>query len=258
MRNPQQTWWLTGAGSGIGLALAERLANAGHRVYASSRSADALAALTQRFPQQVVALPVDVSEPQAVATLFESTSDAPLHLDGVILSAGICEYIDLPDLNVASVTRMMQVNYLGVVHTCALALPLLKRAYLNNPRQRPKLIGIASMSSYVGFPRAEGYGASKAAMAYFLDSLRCDVQQQIDISIVYPGFVATRLTTQNHFDMPFLWTVDQAADYIFARLWQGRQRMHFPWQLHVLLRLAQALPALWYGTVIKRLSNHDS
>ncbi|MES2606958.1 MAG: SDR family NAD(P)-dependent oxidoreductase, partial [Pseudomonadota bacterium] len=108
------------------------------------------------------------------------------------------------------------------------------------------------LSDKAGFPRAEGYGSSKAAMAYFLDSLRCDVQATIDVTIVYPGFVATRLTQQNQFAMPFLWPVEKAADYIFARLWKGRRRLQFPWQLHWLLRMAQAWPALWYGHIVKQ------
>lgn len=248
-----QTWWVTGAADGIGRAVARRLALQGHRVHISSRSRTGLERLAAEFPGQVQVWPVDVADRVAVLGLFATDPLAPRALDGILLSAGICEYIDLPDLDSDSVARVTSVNFLGVVHACEAALPLLRSAGAAGGR-RPQIVGIGSMSSYVGFPRAEGYGASKAAMAYFLDALRCDIGHEIDVTTVFPGFVSTRLTAANDFPMPFQWTVEQAADYILARLGRGRRRLAFPWQLHCLLTLARWLPGLWYGSLMPRLA----
>jgi NAD(P)-dependent dehydrogenase (short-subunit alcohol dehydrogenase family) len=250
--NPQ-TWWITGAGDGIGRALTTRLIQQGHTVHVSGRSRAGLDSLAADFPGQVHVWPVDVADRDAVLRLFADDPLAPRSLDGILLSAGICEYIDLPALDSASVARVTQVNFLGVVHACEAALPLL-RAAVAAGRAKPQIIGVGSMSSYVGFPRAEGYGASKAAMAYFLDALRCDVGPDIDVTTVFPGFVSTRLTAANDFPMPFQWTAEQAADFIVARLGRGYRYLAFPWQLHWLLRLAQWLPGLWYGVLIPRLA----
>jgi len=247
------TCWITGAGSGIGRELAMRLAGAGHTVYITGRSLSSLQTLAREYPQHLVPLPCDVTDAAAMAGLF-GRADAPRALDLVILSAGICEYVNLPEFDTASIRRVMDTNFFGAIHAVAAALPLLREAGRCNPHRKPELVGIGSMSSLVGFPRAEGYGASKAALAYLFDSLRCDLQQAIDVTLVLPGFVATPLTARNDFAMPFLWSAATAADHVVARLGKGRRSITFPWQLHWLLRLGALLPALWYGPVMRFLS----
>jgi NAD(P)-dependent dehydrogenase (short-subunit alcohol dehydrogenase family) len=262
MTSTPMTCWITGASSGIGRELALRLAAAGHTVWISARSGGVLQALAQEYPLHLLPLPCDISDSAAMAALFTdpalgNNGSVPQALDLVILCAGICEYIDLPNLDTASIRRNMDVNFHGTVNAAAAALPLLRAAHARNPARKPELVGVSSMSAYVGFPRAEGYGASKAALAYFLDALRCDVQQDLDVTVVYPGFVATPMTDRNDFAMPFLQTTAEAADHILARLGRGRRSISFPWQLHWLLKLAALLPALWYGPVMRSLSRQQ-
>jgi short-subunit dehydrogenase len=248
----QQSWWITGGGQGIGRELVCGLADAGHKVYVSARTAESLQSLAARYPGLVTALPVDVSDDVAMAAVFAQAPQLE-SLDGVILCAGICEYNDLPALDTDSIRRVMGVNFHGVVNACRSALPLLLKAAARPGAARPQIIGLGSMSSYIGFPRAEAYGASKAAMHYFLEALRCDVGSELDITVVFPGFVSTRLTANNDFPMPFTWSAEKAARHILARLGRGRRTIAFPWQLHVLLRLARLLPGLWYGVVMNKL-----
>ena len=251
------TCWITGASSGIGRALALLLAEHGHTVYISARSAAALDEMASLHSGHLFPLPCDVSDDAAMAALFRNAPAAPVALDLVILCAGICEYIDLPDLDTASIRRVMDVNFHGIVNASRAALPLLQLAAKRNPTRRPELLGVSSMSCHVGFPRAEAYGASKAAMAYFLKSLRCDVQQWLDVTIVYPGFVATPMTGSNDFPMPFIVSADAAAEFVVGRLGQSRRSISFPWQLQYLLRVASLLPGLWYGVIVKKLSRQQ-
>lgn len=249
-----QTWWLTGASSGIGAALARRLACEGHRVYISARSAAALQALAAEFPQQLLPLPCDVGDDAAMTGLFERLPEAqrPEQLDGLIAAAGSCEYVDLPELDVAMLRRVADVNYFGVANACRVALPLLQAAAARG--SRPAIVGVCSMSVYTGFPRAEAYGSAKAAMRYFLDALRCDIAPAIDVSIVYPGFVSTPMTAANDFPMPWCISAEEAAERIVASLGRRPRSLAFPWQLHWVLRLAAWLPGLWYGVLAPRLS----
>lgn len=251
MQRIPESWWITGAGAGIGRALAVRLIAAGHTVYATARSRTDLGMLASECGERLVPLPCDVADAAAMDAVWHMLPQAPARLDGVILAAGICEYVDAPALDPASFRRVMDVNFLGIVHAVRAALPLLRAA--TSDGQRAKLIGIGSLSSEAGLPRAEAYGASKAAMKYFLEALRVDLGHEIDITVVQPGFVATRLTARNDFPMPWLWTVDEAADYLAARLWSGRRTLAFPWQLAWSLRLAAAFPALWFGAIAPRL-----
>lgn len=250
----QQNWWITGASSGIGRELALVLAEQGHRVYISARSAAELGTLAQQHPDLLLPRPCDVRDDLAMAGLFHNAPDAPAWLDGVILCAGVCEYVELPELELAVFHRVFAVNYFGVVNACRTALPLLQAGRKRTPHRKPQLVGIGSLSSLLGFPRAEAYGASKAAMAYFLDSLRCDVQRAIDVTLVTPGFVTTPMSARNDFAMPFVWPARKAAEFILARLGRGRNTIRFPWQLHILLGLAARLPSLWYSFIVPKLA----
>jgi NAD(P)-dependent dehydrogenase (short-subunit alcohol dehydrogenase family) len=248
------SWWITGASSGIGRELALLLAEHGQRVWISARSPGALQAVARMHPDLLIPLPCDVTDDGAMATLFRDSPLAPAWLDGVILCAGTCEYVDLPELDLALFRRVFDVNYFGVVNACGAALPLLRAAHERQPQRKPQLFGVGSLASVVGFPRAEAYGASKAALAYFLEALRCDVQQDIDVTLISPGFVATPMTERNDFAMPFLWSAREAAEYIVARLGSRRRAIRFPWQLRTLLRLGALLPWWWYRSVVPRLA----
>ncbi len=247
-------WWITGASSGIGRELALLLAAQGMRVWVSARSASALQALAEQAPAQLMALPCDVTDDGAMGALFRSAPDAPEWLDGVILCAGACEYVDLPELDTAVFRRVFNVNCFGIVNACRAALPLLRAARKRTPARKPQLLGVGSLSSVVAFPRAEAYGASKAALAYFLDALRCDIQQDIDVTVISPGFVATPMTAHNDFPMPFTWSGRKAAAYIVARLGAGRRAIRFPWQLRSLLAFGALWPAFWYDVIVPRLA----
>lgn len=250
-------WWITGASSGIGRELALLLAGRGHRVWISARSDGALRQLAASYPDQLVPFPCDVTDAPALSALLNA-ADAPRWLDGVIVCAGACEYVDTPQLDAGAFDRVFAVNFFGAVNACRAALPLLAEARRRQPACKPQVIGVGSLASVVGFPRAEAYGASKAAFAYFLESLRCDVGREIDVTLVNPGFVATPMTARNDFPMPFLWQSRRAAKYIVARLDARPRRISFPWQLRGLLRLASALPVLWYGLIAPRLARGNS
>lgn len=249
-----QIWWVTGASSGIGREVVRLLAHKGARVYATARQASALHELVAEFPDHVLALPADVSDDPAMRQVFDSlpVELRPALLDGLILCAGTCEYMDLPDLDVSMLRRVADVNYFGVANTCAAALPLLQAAAVQR-RDRPRIVGVCSMSVLTGFPRAEAYGSSKAAMRYFLEALRCDLGASIDVTVVLPGFVETPMTRANDFPMPFCMSSEAAAGKIVASLDQRKREISFPWQLRGMLRLASWLPGLWYGPVMTRL-----
>lgn len=255
----QQVYWLTGASSGIGRALALLLAQQGHRVYVSARSAAALDAVAAAHPGHLIPLPCDVADDAAMARVFEQLPEAlrPQTLDGLIAGAGTCEYVDLPDLDIALLRRVMDVNHFGVANACKAALPLLQAAAADPTRRRPCIVGLCSMSVYTAFPRAEAYGAAKAAMRYFLDSLRCDIGHAIDVTVVYPGFVSTPMTSSNDFPMPYCMSAEDAASHVYAALGEGKRSIAFPWQLHWLLKLASWLPGLWYGVLAPRLSRQQ-
>ncbi len=261
-----KTVWVTGASSGIGRAVAEKLAQQGHRVYISGRTAETLEDIVQQFDAskgskastnaggQLIALPCDVTDDAAMVNVLQQAGVKSL--DTIILSAGTCEYIDLPDLDINMIRRVNETNYFGVVNACIAALPMLEKtatAAKESIHKRPHIIGIGSMSSYLGFPRAEAYGSSKAAMSYFLESLRSDLGDRIDVTVVYPGFVKTPMTDRNDFPMPFLVDVDDAANIILRKAARRPLTIAFPTRLNLLLKTMTLFPRMWYSGVSKRL-----
>ncbi len=225
------------------------LAEQGHHVIASARNAEALAEL-EAAHNNVIALAFDVGDEAALVGVGEKLAGLLPNLDQVILNAGNCEYLDFPDPDWSAARRVMEVNYFGTLNCLQLALPMLRRG--ESPR--PHIVCIASQATAAPFPRAEAYGASKAALQYFFNSLRIDLAaENIDVSVVNPGFVDTPLTRKNDFDMPFLMDVDEAARRIIGRL-QGRPRNYsFPRRLGALLALSKCLPGLWQRMMVSSL-----
>lgn len=242
--------WITGASSGLGRALAQQLAAEGNFVIASARSASALAELAAQHPGHIKILPLDISHqlllPQAAAQLREITD----YLDMVICAAGICEYEDNLSFDTTRYERMLDVNFLGVVRTLKLALPLLKQAQI-----RAQFIAISSLSTCVGLPRAEAYGASKAALNYFMQSLRSDLAHlPLDLSLVRPGFIATKLVKQNDFAMPFMMSAEAASQRIIKAMAKRQFLIDFPRRLSWPLYLGGFFFNLWCNLIAPKLT----
>lgn len=252
------TVWVTGASSGIGKALVDQLAQANNFVIVSGRNASALAGLVASANGNVVALPFDVtdtgSENKVKARLAEITD----HIDIAILCAGICEYDDGPELDSAMYQRVMATNFFGAVNSVRLALPFLKSA-TKNSKQRPKIVAISSMAAMAAFPRAEAYGASKAALEYFIQALAVDLKsQQIDVAIVRPGFVDTPLTRKNDFDMPWLMSPEKAASRIIKNMKKNKLFTLFPWPMALLLGFAKLFPGFWLHYIAPKLIKEEA
>jgi NAD(P)-dependent dehydrogenase (short-subunit alcohol dehydrogenase family) len=232
--------WLTGATSGIGRALAERLLADGHRVALSARSETALEQLAAGHANALL-LPLDVSDRHTVARAGERIREAFGGLDLALLNAGTCEYLEARHFDVDLVERVFAPNFHGAVYCIEAALPLLRRARAEGGR--PLLAATSSAAAYLPLPRAEAYGASKAALSHFLESLRLDLHGEgIDVSLIHPGFVKTPLTDRNDFAMPLRIEVDQAAEAILQGLARRRLDIHFPRRFTLLVKLMGILP----------------
>lgn len=251
--------WITGASSGIGAELGMLLAQHGARVVASARRIDALTQLQQRYPDNIDVIACDVGSDTDMHAAAAELARRYGALDVLVINAGICEYIDVgageSPVDVSSMRRVFDVNFFGAVHAVNAALPLLRRSRRENPSRRPLIAGISSLSTYTAFPRAEAYGASKAALRYFLEALRTDIAAEgFDITIVSPGFVATPLTAQNDFPMPTMIDAAQAAREIVTALQSRPLERAFPWSLAQAMKLARACPSLWYRHIAPKLS----
>lgn len=232
----QSVCLITGASSGLGRALALHFARSGWQVVALARSQVLLEQLRLEHAG-IDILPVDLTDSAQLAAATAELSARYGRLDQVILNAGTCEYVDAEDLNLGSFERTFHLNVLAVVACIKAWLPLLQRS------STPRLAIVSSLAHLFPFGRAEAYGASKAAISYFTDSLRVDLAHTpIQVCLIEPGFVDTPLTQKNDFPMPFLLSSADAASRIYRALALGSLRLQFPRRLTWSLKLLNLLP----------------
>ncbi|WP_417538362.1 SDR family NAD(P)-dependent oxidoreductase [Marinobacter sp.] len=232
--------WITGASSGIGESVTRALIRGGHRLIVTGRRVEPLEQLQGLAAERIVPAVADTTSKedlQAIAPNLESFGD----LNMAILNAGTCEYLDVADYNSDVITRNVETNVIGTARCIDIALPALRRA---RAKDLPAtLVIVGSSAWWFPFTRAEGYGASKAALAYFTQSLRADLAAEgIDVVLVSPGFVKTPLTDRNDFPMPFLVTAEEAAERIVSGLAKGHNEIAFPKRFTWILKCLGALP----------------
>ncbi|MCL5043556.1 MAG: SDR family NAD(P)-dependent oxidoreductase [Gammaproteobacteria bacterium] len=248
-----QRIWLTGASSGIGQALARELAAAGHQLALTARRREPLEELAAEFPGQIEVLPADMTELDQVLAVGQALDDKWGALDLAILNAGTCEYVDVAQFDSTLFARVMAANVQGTVHCIEAALPLLRKG------NQPRLVGVGSSVTFCPLPRAEAYGASKAAMRYLFQSLELDLAQwNIGVSLVSPGFVETPLTAQNDFPMPMQVSSEQAARKIVKGIARGQREIRFPGLFIGFLRLLGSLPNSVRFALTKGMARPDN
>ena len=165
--------WLTGSSSGIGRAMAEKLAAQGHLLALSARSKVPLQELADQFPGQILVLPVDLTDAAAVQAVGQQIAHEWGALDWAILNAGTCEYVDVDTFEAAMFERVMQTNVVGTANCIEAALPLLRKG------TEPRLVGVGSSVTFCPLPRAEAYGASKAAIRYLFQIGRASCRERV-------------------------------------------------------------------------------
>jgi NAD(P)-dependent dehydrogenase (short-subunit alcohol dehydrogenase family) len=233
MPQPRGVIWITGASSGIGRALALRLARDGDRIAASARSEDALAALSAEAPAGAITpFPVDVSDHATVSATLEAIEAALGPVEVAVLAAGTHQPVDAADFRAEDLGRLVDLNLIGTAN----CLEPLIRAMV--ARRSGRIAIVSSVAGYRGLPTAAYYGASKAALINLAEALKFDLDRHgVTMQLIDPGFVKTPLTARNTFRMPFLISAEQAADAI-ARGLRGRSfEITFPKRFTFLLKL---------------------
>lgn len=227
-------YWLVGASEGLGRSLATKLSEAGIELALSARNADRLQALADELPNAASVHPVDVSDLQAV----KDAAAAVGQIDGVIYAAGVYWPMDAGDWDAEAVEAMCDINFTGAARVLGTCVP----AMINRNAGHVVLIG--SLSGFRGLPGAIGYGASKAGMMHLAENLRAELHRtDVKVQLVNPGFIKTRLTEKNAFDMPFLLEADEAANNVMAAMRSTRFQSNFPRVFSWLFRGANFLPA---------------
>lgn len=174
---------VTGAASGIGLATARLLKTHGVKLSLWDRSADALQKAADELDAQAVL--VDVTQPESVAAALAQSIEYLGKLDGLIHAAGILNAGLFEQKSLDSHRGVVEVNLFGTVNVAHAALPHLRLS-------RGSLVMMASSSAFYGAPEYAVYGATKAAILSFAQSLRLELEGTgVHIGVVSPLFVSS-------------------------------------------------------------------
>lgn len=182
--------WITGAGSGIGRAMAIAFAAAGARIALTGRRIDALAETASQIGETAIVVPADVADPNRVAEAYETVSKTWGAVDVLVNNAGRnSSKRHWRQLTVEEMSSMLDVN-LKTAFLCSLAVLPAMRA-----RRNGTLIHVGSMSATMVFPTA---GASYAAAKSGLRQMSAHINAEEGIHgirsiCIHPGEVATEI-----------------------------------------------------------------
>ncbi len=239
--------WITGASSGIGRAVAQTMARRGAELVLSSRRRDALESVASKCGDaDTTVLPLDVTERSTVEAASQTIREEHGQLDVAFFNAGV--YEDMPEaIDPDTFEKDFDVNFFGIIYCLNAALPLLRESSVG------RAVAMSSATAYGPLPRASSYGASKAAVKYMVEALRYEWKTKdvdVDLSVVCPGFVDTKMTEQNDFPMPFMVDAEDAAEIITRGISRGKKEISFPWQLILPIKLINILPSFLYDRLI--------
>ena len=233
--------FITGASSGIGQALAARHAQAGWRLALVARRTEVLAAWASAKglgEDRCVVYGADVAVPASIAAAGAACLARQGLPDRVIANAGISVGMDTADYEDLGVLQdTLATNNVGTAATFQPFVAAMRE------RRSGTLVGIASVAAIRGLPGHAAYCASKAAVVAYCESLRGECRPfGIRVVTLLPGYIATPLTANNPYPMPFLMTADAFAAQAFDAIGAGRSYRVIPWQMAVVAKLLRLLP----------------
>ena len=242
--------WVTGAGRGIGAAIAAELCHGGVDVYASARSDEALIRLASDLgPSRgsITPTPLDICDDDRIRVLTESWQQTDSWPDLVVLNAGTHDPFPASELTAQRSIQLLNTNLNGTLNCLE---PVLKHFIAQN---RGQIAIMASVAGYRGLPTAAAYGASKAALINLCEALRLDLAgSNVKLQVICPGFVRTPLTDKNTFSMPALMEPEDAAEEIIRGLQRECFEITFPRRFVYWLKLLRILPYSWYFKLVEK------
>lgn len=233
--------FITGASSGLGWQMAIEFARRGHKLALTARREDSLTALKQtletEYQAQVWIRALDVTQFDAIAPALDAAREYFGRLDKVIANSGIgySEYIGR--LSWDRVKATIDTNVLGLMATVDASVQLFKQ------QGHGHIVAISSVAGFRGLPAGGAYGASKAAVTSYMESLRAEVYGRgIDVTLLWPGYIDTPIN-QAARARPFCISLEQGGRLLADLIERRVSRATVPrWPWAIIARLLRWIP----------------
>ncbi|MGJ8587545.1 MAG: SDR family NAD(P)-dependent oxidoreductase [Yoonia sp.] len=230
-------YWLVGASEGLGREVAFCLSRAGAEVIVSARSEDRLKELVAELPGKASYIAVDVADRAAVEAAAKEAGD----IDGVVYLAGVYWPMKAQEWDNEKADMMGEVNFLGASRVVGSVIKDMVA------KEAGHIVLVGSLSGFRGLPGSIGYSASKAGLMSLAESMQADLRTSpIEVQLINPGFIKTRLTDKNDFTMPFIMSAPDAAKEVFEHMNTDTFKKSFPMVFSWVFRLSQFMPDWMY------------
>lgn len=246
---------ITGAGSGLGRRLALDLASRNCRLILGDRDGEGLRRTLELLGSEAdrtVSRTIDVTRPEDSKGLVEAGTEAFDGLDGLVLCAGVSMWARFDEIRDPTVfEKLVAVNYLGAVYGIHAALPHLRRS-------NGLIVAVSSLQGEIALPFHSGYTAAKHALNGFLETLDFELEGEVRILTVMPGWISGTNLRSNAFTAEdearprrhnrHAVSVEECSRRIVRAMERGDRRLYIPGKLGALKWLRLVAPS-----VVRRL-----
>lgn len=175
-------WFITGASSGFGRAIAKTALTEGDRVVATCRSSTGVQELVEQFPDRILSAPLDVTDPAAARSVLAEAVSHFGRVDVVVNNAGYGHVGAVEELSDDELREQIEVDLFGVINVTRAALPYLRK------QRSGHFVQMSSLNGVEGLPGGGYYAASKFGVEGLSESLADEVEPfGIGVTIVEPG-----------------------------------------------------------------------
>lgn len=186
-----ETIWVTGASSGIGEALCKQLASKGANIVLSGRNAKKLEEVKAACanPNNHFIMPFDIASPAQAQQAYKAVKAQAGQIDWLINNAGVSQRSLIMETTEEVERTLMEVDYFAQTRLTRLVLPSMIA------QGGGKIVMVSSVAGLLGTQMRGGYGAAKAALHMWANSLRAELHGKgIEVATVFPGFVQTNVS----------------------------------------------------------------
>jgi uncharacterized protein len=248
--------WITGGGTGIGRALAERLVAEGARVVITGRRAGILETARQQIASkarsgEILAVAGDATDPAHIQGVLSRTLDRWGPMDLLVNNAGANSFHAYAETSVEEYRQALETNCLSAIRCSHAVLPGMLRL------GRGAIVNVSSVLGRWASAHSASYSVAKYALAGFTDTLRqAMVGQPVHVLGVYPGFIRTEMTRpfveKGSLKAHFGKDPDDLARAILKALRKRKSELYYPWYVPWLLWFHRQMPA-WADGLAARL-----
>ncbi|MDG5819260.1 SDR family NAD(P)-dependent oxidoreductase [Natronococcus sp. A-GB7] len=225
---------VVGASSGIGAALARKLAADGYEVGLAARRTERLREIGEELPTRSYVATMDVADAEAARERFDALADAMASVDLVVISAGTADLN--PDLEWGPERKTIDVNVRGFAAIATAAVSHFEEQGIDG-----HLVGISSVAAHFGNGAVPAYNASKAFVTTYLEGLRTRArggETDVTVTTVEPGFVDTELAYGSF----WMCSPETAAEQIARAIHGERSHVYVTRRWRLVARVFDVVP----------------